>query len=333
MAEGAQRLAIVGTGSAVPEKVVTNFDLEQIVDTSDEWIRKRTGIVERRVAEADVASSDLGTLAAQRALEAAGLPAEAIDFILCSTVSPDMFFPSTACQIARNLGLEGPAPAMDIQAACSGFSYALHVADGLIRSGLYRRILVIAAETLTRFVDWTDRSTCVLFGDAAGAVVVEPASEGQGLLYSKIGAFPQYAQTDILSVPAGGSRKPFSQEVLENREHYIRMQGREVFKIAVSTMPEITLQAIQEAGLQPEAIDWIIPHQANIRITDAIAQRLGVSMDRVYTNIDRYGNTSSASVAVALDELVRSGQLQRGQTVLLVTFGAGWTWGVNIFRY
>ncbi|MDA1190753.1 MAG: ketoacyl-ACP synthase III [Candidatus Poribacteria bacterium] len=328
--------AVLGTGSAVPDKVITNHDLAQMVDTTDEWIRQRTGIVERRVAEEGIASSDLGALASSRALEAAGVDPNDLDMILCSTISPDMSFPSTACLISRALGIEKPIPAMDLAAACSGFSYGLQMADGLIRSGINEKVLVVAAETLTRYVDWTDRATCVLFGDAAGAVVLgatDPkAGEETGILYSKLGSLSQYSDVSLLGVPAGGSRKPASAETVAGREHFIQMQGREVYKLAVSTLPDAASDTISEAGLTPDDIDLIIPHQANIRIMEAFVGRLGLTMDRVYVNIDKYGNTSSASAPLALDEAVRLGRAKKGDTVMLITFGAGFTWGANIVR-
>ena len=324
--------SILSTGSYVPPKKITNHDLEQMVDTTDEWIRTRVGILERRIAEEEAASSDLGVEASRRAIEAAGIAPSDIDLILCSTVSADMLFPSTACLIARGLGIEHETPAADIAAACSGFSYGLHLANGMIRSGMHRTVLVTAAETLTRFVNWQDRSTCVLFGDAAGAAVVQASAEPGGILFSKIGSEPQYADPDILSVPAGGSRKPATQETVENREHTIRMEGRKLFKIAVSLMPEVILRVLEEAEMTPDDIDLLVPHQMNVRIMGALAKRTGIDLDRVCSVVDRYGNTSSASAALALDEAIAQGRVGPGSTVFLITFGAGWTWGANIVR-
>jgi len=315
----------------LPEKVITNFDLEQMVDTSDEWIRKRTGIVERRISDENTASSDLGTVAAERALEAAGLSRADVECLIVSTVSPDMGFPSTACFIARNLGLRH-VPAFDVAAACAGFSYALHMADGFIRSGVYRNVLVVAAETLTKFVDWTDRSTCVLFGDAAGAAVFAASDKPGGVLYSEIGAETEYSDPDLLGLVAGGSRRPTSERTVAEREHYIRMRGQEVFRLAVSIMPDITREALARAHTTPEEIALFIPHQANIRIIEAFSERLAIPMSRTFVNIDRYGNTSSATTAVSLDEAIRGGRVRTGDKVLLVTFGAGWTWGVNLLQ-
>lgn len=324
--------SILSTGSYAPPKKITNHDLEQMVDTTDEWIRTRVGIRERRIAEADVASSDLGVIASQRAIDAAGIETDDIDLILCSTVSPDMLFPSTACLIARGLGIEHETPAVDIAAACSGFSYGLHMASGLIRSRMHKTVLVTAAEMLTRYVNWQDRSTCVLFGDAAGAAIVQASEKPGGILFTKIGAEPQYADPDILSIPAGGARKPATKETVENREHTIHMEGRKLFKIAVSLMPIVVKQVLDEAGMTPDDIDLLIPHQMNIRIMGALAERTGIDIEKVYSIVDRYGNTSSASAALALDEALAKGRIGAGSTVFLITFGAGWTWGANIIR-
>jgi 3-oxoacyl-[acyl-carrier-protein] synthase-3 len=330
--ESSERHAlVVGTGSCLPEKVITNFDLEQMVETSDEWIRKRTGISERRISDEKTASSDLGTIAAERALDAAGLAPDEVDCLIVSTVSPDMGFPSTACFISRNLGLRH-VPAMDVAAACAGFSYGLHMANGFIRSGIYRNVLVVAAETLTKFVDWRDRATCVLFGDAAGAAVFAASDKPGGILHSEIGAETEYSDPDLLGLIAGGSRKPTSDQTVANREHFIRMRGQEVFKIAVSVMPDITRDVLQRANTPVEDIALFIPHQANVRIIEAFSERLSIPMSRAFVNIDRYGNTSSATSAVSLDEAIRGGRVRPGDKVLLVTFGAGWTWGVNLLQ-
>jgi 3-oxoacyl-[acyl-carrier-protein] synthase-3 len=324
--------AIAGTGSCVPEKVITNHDLEQMVETSDEWIRKRTGIVERRIADENTASSDLGSVAALRALEASGVEPKEVDCVVVPTITPDMAFPSTACFISRQLGIAG-APAMDVAAACAGFSYALHLASAMVRARVYRTVLVVATETLTKIVDWSDRTTCVLFGDAAGAVVLRATEEPKGVLYSEIGADAAYSDPDLLGVVAGGSRRPTSHATVANREHCIRMRGQEVFKIAVSMMPDIARRTLDNASLTVEDIALFIPHQANLRIIEAFSERLGIPMERTFVNIDRYGNTSSATAAVALDEGVREGRIQPGDNVLLLTFGAGWTWGATILRF
>jgi 3-oxoacyl-[acyl-carrier-protein] synthase III len=329
-----ERHAIIrGTGAYVPEKRLTNHDLEKLVDTSDEWIRSRVGIVERRIADDSVASSDLGAKAAERALEAAGVDREEVDLVLCSTVSPDMIFPSTACLISRALGIEHRVPAMDLAAACAGFSYALHMANGLIKSGMHKTILVTAAEMLTRHVDWTDRATCVLFGDGAGAAVVQAGdpSEG-GILHTSIGAESIYADPQLLGIPAGGTRMPPTAETVANGDHYIKMEGRKLFKIAMSMMPEVVKDTLAEAGMTMDDIKLLVPHQMNMRIVANFADRLDIEMERIYVNVDRYGNTSSASVIIALNEAIERGRVGPGDKVFLITFGAGWTWGANIIQ-
>jgi len=327
----ALRAAIIGTGSAVPEKVLTNFDLEKMVDTSDEWIRRRTGIIERRIADENTASSDLGLLAAQRAIEDAGVDPLDLEAVIVSTVTPDHFFPSTACIIQGKLGARN-AGAFDLSAGCAGFSYALAIADGFIRTGMMRTLLVIAAETLTKVTDWTDRSTCVLFGDAAGAAVVSATEEDKGILGSFLGAAGEYSDPYLLGLPAGGSRMPATHETVEGRLHYLKMQGREVFKLGVRMMPEAGFKALESAGLTPQDVDLLIPHQANIRIIDVVGEKLGIPKEKVYVNVDRYGNTSSATVAVALDEVRREGMVKDGGIILMVTFGSGMTYAGTVIK-
>lgn len=325
------RAAIIGTGSAVPDKVLTNFDLEKMVDTSDEWIRRRTGIVERRIADEKTASSDLGLLAARRAIEDAGVDPLDLEAVIVSTVTPDHFFPSTACIIQGKLGARN-AGAFDLSAGCAGFSYALAIADGFIRTGMMRTLLVIAAETLTKVTDWTDRSTCVLFGDAAGAAVVSATEEDKGILSSFLGAAGEYSDPYLLGMPAGGSRMPATHETVEKRLHYLKMQGREVFKLGVRMMPEAGFKALEIAGLTPQDVDLLIPHQANIRIIDAVGEKLGIPREKVYVNVDRYGNTSSSTVAVALDEVRRNGLVDEGDIILMVTFGSGMTYAGTVIK-
>lgn len=327
----ALRAKIIGTGSAVPEKVLTNFDLEKMVDTSDEWIRRRTGIIERRICDENTASSDLGLLAAGRALEDAGLEPGDIDLIIVTTITPDTIFPSTACIIQGKLGATN-AGAFDLSAACAGFSYGLAIADGFIRSGMMENILVISAETLTKITDWTDRGTCVLFGDAAGAAVVAPSDDDSGVLSSYLGAMGEYADPFLLGQPAGGSRRPATEESVRERLHFLKMEGREVFKLGVRMMPEAGLKALEQIGMSPEDVDLVIPHQANIRIIDAVGQRLGVPKEKVYVNVDRYGNTSSATVIVALDEVRRQGVAKEGDIILIVTFGSGMTYAGTVIK-
>ncbi|WP_405001232.1 beta-ketoacyl-ACP synthase III [Geochorda subterranea] len=323
-------VGIWGTGSAAPERVLTNFDLERMVETSDEWIRTRTGIRERRICDEQTATSDLAMQAARRAMEAAGVAPEAIGLVVVATVTPDMAFPSTANLVQHGLGIKGAA-AFDLAAACSGFLYGLDVAASAIQSGRVRHALVIGAECLSKITDYTDRSTCVLFGDGAGAVVLGPVSEGHGILASQLGSDGAYG--DLLCLPAGGSRRPASERTVAERLHYIKMQGNEVFKIAVRTMGEAAEQALRQAGLGVDQVRYLIPHQANIRIIDAAAKRLGIPEERVVVNIDRYGNTSAASIGIALDETARAGKLADGDVVVMVAFGGGLTWGATVVRW
>ncbi|WP_132141466.1 beta-ketoacyl-ACP synthase III [Luteibacter rhizovicinus] len=317
---------IIGTGSALPERVVTNADLEKFVDTSDEWIRTRTGIRERHIAAEGETTGDLAFLAAQRALEAAGVKASEIDLIVLGTTTPDIIFPSTACLIQHRLGANGCA-AFDVNAACSGFVYALGVANSFIRSGQSKKALVVGAETLTRMVDWTERETCVLFGDGAGAVVLE-ASDEPGILATRLhadGGF-KHLLFNPVGVSAGFKDEP-------NHGVRINMSGREVFKVAVKTLDSLVEETLAAAGMQESEIDWLIPHQANLRIIEATAKRLNMSMDRVIVTVDKHANTSAGSVPLALDYAVRSGKVQRGQNLLLEAFGGGFTWASALLRY
>ena len=318
---------IAGTGSYLPSHVVTNADLERLVDTSDEWIRTRTGIRERRKAAEGETTGDLAFHAATAALQDAGVAPGEIDLIVLGTTTPDLVFPSTACLLQHRLGANGCA-AFDVNAACSGFVYALGVADNFIRAGSARRALVVGSETLTRMVDWGDRSTCVLFGDGAGAVVLEAGDE-PGILTTKLHADGGYK--NLLYNPVGVSVgfRPGA----ENAGVSIRMTGNEVFKVAVRTLDRIVGETLEAAGMHESQVDWLIPHQANLRIIEATARRLGLPMERVIVTVDRHGNTSSGSVPLALDEAVRSGRVQRGQTLLLEAFGGGFTWASALIRY
>jgi 3-oxoacyl-[acyl-carrier-protein] synthase-3 len=318
---------IAGTGSYLPEKVLTNEDLSKIVDTSDEWIAARTGIRERHIAAEGETTSDLGYNAAVRALEAAGVDAKELDLIVVGTTTPDLIFPSTACLIQHRLGADG-CPAFDVNAACSGFVYALTVADKFIRSGAAKTALVIGAETLTRMVDWSDRTTCVLFGDGAGAVVLKADTE-TGILSTHMHA--DGGKKELLWNPVGVSVgfKPGE----DNAGVRIHMSGNDVFKHAVKALDSVVEETLEANGLDRHAIDWLIPHQANLRIIEATAKRLDMPMDRVIVTVDKHGNTSSGSVPLALDEAVRSGKVQRGQLVLLEAFGGGFTWGSALLRY
>jgi 3-oxoacyl-[acyl-carrier-protein] synthase-3 len=324
-------VGILGTGAALPEQILTNEDLERMVDTSDEWIRERTGIRERRIADPETATSDLALVAARRALENAGVPAGAVDLVICATVTPDRIFcPPAACIIQDKLGAAN-AGAMDINAACSGFLYSLASAVSMIQSGLMKYVLVIGADTLSRITDYTDRNTCVLFGDGAGAAVLGPVGDGRGFHSFVLGSDGSGA--DVLVVPGGGSRRPASKETVENREHFIKMNGKEVFKFAVRVMGTAAEEALEKAGKTVGDIDFLIPHQANLRIIDAAAKRLNLPMEKVYVNVDRYGNMSSASIPVALDEASKRGQIQPGDTLVLVGFGGGLTWGASVLTW
>ncbi|WP_240124944.1 beta-ketoacyl-ACP synthase III [Thermomonas alba] len=318
---------IAGTGSYLPERVLTNDDLAKMVETSDEWITARTGIRERHVAAEGETTSDLGYQAARRALEAAGVAAEEIDLIVVGTTTPDLIFPSTACLIQHKLGVAG-CPAFDVNAACSGFIYALTIADKFIRSGAVKTALVIGAETLTRMLDWSDRSTCVLFGDGAGAVVLKADAE-TGILSTHMHA--DGSKKELLWNPVGVSAgfKPGE----HNAGVRVMMTGNEVFKHAVKALDAVVEEALDSNGLGRTAIDWLVPHQANLRIIEATAKRLEMPMDRVIVTVDRHGNTSSGSVPLALDEGVRSGRIRRGQLLLLEAFGGGFTWGSALLRY
>ena len=318
---------IAGTGSYLPEKLVTNDDLAKQVDTSDEWIRSRTGIRERHIAAEGETTGDLGYHAAIRALEAAGVDASEIDMIVVGTTTPNLIFPSTACLIQARLGANGCA-AMDVNAACSGFVYALSVADKFIRSGDVKTALVIGAETLSRIVDWTERTTCVLFGDGAGAVVLKADSE-TGILSTHLHA--DGAKKELLWNPVGVSAG-FKQDE-PNGGARIHMKGNDVFKYAVKALDGVVDETLEANGLDKQDLDWLIPHQANLRIIEATARRLEMSMDRVIVTVDRHGNTSSGSVPLALDAAVRSGRVQRGQLLLLEAFGGGFTWGSALLRY
>jgi 3-oxoacyl-[acyl-carrier-protein] synthase III len=324
------RARITGTGSAVPDRVVTNLDIEKLVETSDEWIVTRTGIRERHVASEGEYTSTFAVGAARKALESAGVRAEDIDVIIVATVTPDYPFPSTACLVQNELKAANAA-AFDICAACSGFIYGLSIVDKMIRTGAVRKALVIGAEVLTRIVDWTDRNTCCLFGDGSGAVVVE-ASEGEsGILSTHIHSDGTYWQ--LLNLPACGSRNPASAEVLDGKLHYLTMQGNEVFKLAVRAMEDAAYEALSANRMGKEDIDLFIPHQANRRIIDAIGKRLGLAEGQVYVNLDRFGNTSAASIPIALDEANRRGLVKEGNILLFDAFGGGLTWGSALVRW
>ena len=321
---------MTGTGMYVPDRVLTNRDLEHMVETSDEWIRERTGIRERRIAAPDQASSDLAVIAAQRALESAGITAKDVDQIVLATTTPDRFLPSCACTLQAKLGATNAA-AYDVFAACTGFVYGLGIARGIIGTEQADTVLVIGVETLSRIVDYTDRNTCVLFGDGAGAAVLQPCAQGEGILSISMGS--DGALGDVLEVPAGGSGLPASAETVQARGHFIKMRGRELFKIAVRAMEDSVRQTLDATGLTVDDIDMLVPHQANQRIIDAVLDRLGLPRERAIGNIERYGNTSSASIPISLDEVVREGRLEPGDNVSLVAFGGGATWGATLMKW
>lgn len=310
---------------------MTNHDWEKLVDTSDEWVFSRTGIRERRIADDQTAASDLGAEAANRAMEDAGVKPEDIDLIIVATTTPDhVTFPSTAAILQETLGLTR-AGAFDLSAACSGFVYGFSTAAQFISTGTYSKVLLVAVDLLSKHVDKTDRGTCVLFGDGAGAVVLEPVEEGSGLLSSDLGA--RGSGAEFLKVPAGGTRKPMTKEIAETTEQYIHMHGREVFKFAVNIMGESIKKALDKAGLTEKDIDYFVPHQANIRIIDSAMKKLELPPEKVHINVDKYGNTSSASIPIGLDEAYKEGKIKKGDVIAVCGFGAGLTWGSNIFRW
>jgi 3-oxoacyl-[acyl-carrier-protein] synthase-3 len=322
--------SITGVGSYVPVKILTNADLEKMVETSDEWITSRTGIKERRIAAANEFTSDLAAKAAERAMKMAGVTAEQIDLIIVATITPDMPFPATACLVQHKLGAKRAA-AFDLEAACSGFIYGLEVAQQFIMSHTYDTVLVIGAEKLSSIVDWTDRNTCVLFGDGAGAAILQNRENSHGSLTAVMGADGESA--DLLFMPGGGSRCPATKDSVDARLHYLRMEGKETFKSAVQAMCSAAQEVLQRCELDISQIKCVIPHQANRRIIDVVGERLGAKPEQLFVNLHRYGNTSAASVAIALDEAVAAGKIQRGDLVLMVVFGAGLTWGAAIIEW
>ena len=325
-----QGIGIKGMGYYVPENVFTNFDFEKIIDTSDEWIRTRTGIIERRFASKEQATSDLAYEAALKAIESAKIKKEDVDMIILATVTPDYFAQGAACIVQHKLGLK-KIPCFDLNAACTGFIYGLEVAYSLVKSGLYKNVLVIGAETLSRIVDMQNRNTCVLFGDGAAAAIVGQVEEGYGFLGLSIGA--EGEDDMILKIPAGGSKKPNTEETIKNRENFVVMKGQEVFKFAVSTLPKVTLDALEKAKIEVKDLSWVFPHQANSRIIEAAAKRMKFPIERFYMNLSRYENTSSASVGIALGEAIEKGLVKKGDNVALTGFGGGLTYGSAIIKW
>lgn len=325
------KAAIAGTGSYLPERILTNKEIEQMVDTSDEWIVSRTGIRERRLVAPDEATSDLAAQASRRALEMASVDASDLELIIVATITPDYMFPSTAGQVQRLLGAHRAA-AFDIEAACTGFIYALSVGELFISSGKYAKVLVVGAEVLTRFVDWEDKTTCVLFGDGAGAAVLVPSEDGErGVISTHLHNDGRLA--DMLMAPAGGSRMPIDEKAITDRMNTVKMRGHEVFKVAVTKLSEVVDEVLEANGLKEEDIDFLVPHQANLRIIQATAKKLKLPMEKVIVTVDRHGNTSAASVPLALDEAVRSNRIKKGDRVLLEAFGGGLTWGAALVRW
>jgi 3-oxoacyl-[acyl-carrier-protein] synthase-3 len=326
----ASGIGILGIGAYVPEGELTNTDLEKMVDTTDEWIRERTGIFKRHRADSKTATSDLAVMAARRAIEDAGLTPADIGVIIVGTATPDMFFPSTACLVQKEL-VAPQAAAFDISAACSGFLYGLSIAEDFVSSGKHEYVVVVGAETLTKILDWTDRTTCVLFGDGAGAAVVGRVGEGRGIVASFIAS--DGGMGDLLKLPAGGSRMPPSEETVRKGMHYVKMQGNKLFKAAVKAMASAAMATLEGAGYTGDDLDLLVPHQANQRIIDATARRIGVPFEKVYTNLEDFGNTSAASIPIALAEARAKGVLKDGMLVELVSFGGGLTWASVLMRW
>ena len=321
---------IIGIGHAYPEGILTNADLEKIVETSDEWITTRTGIKQRHKAAENEYTSQFGSAAAKQAIERAGIDVTEIDIIVCATTTPDQIMPSTGALIQAQIGAVNAA-GMDVFAACSGFLYGLTMVESMIKTGQIKYALVIGAEVLTKYVDYTDRGTCVIFGDGAGAAVVGPVPEGKGILATKIKSDGRYEEQ--LYAPGGGTKLGTTHETIDNRMHFFKMKGNELFKVAVRSMADISAEMLEKAGYTVDDVDVVIPHQANQRITDAVASRLGVPEEKVYSNIAEHGNTSSASIPIAIDECIESGKIKDGSLVLLTAFGGGVTWGGTVIRF
>ncbi len=325
-----QNAGIIGMGHSYPEGILTNADLEKMVETNDEWITTRTGIKQRHKAADNEYTSQFGTKAALQALERAGLEPTDIDIIVCATTTPDQIMPSTGALIQAQIGATNAA-GMDVFAACSGFLYGLTMVESMIRTGQIRYALVIGAEVLTKYVDYTDRGTCVIFGDGAGAAVIGPVPEGKGILATKIKSDGRYEEQ--LYAPGGGTKLGTTHKTIDDGQHFFKMKGNELFKVAVRSMADISAEMVKKAGYTVEDIDIVIPHQANQRITDAVAARLGVPDEKVYSNIAEMGNTSSASIPIAIDECIQSGRIKEGSLVLLTAFGGGVTWGGTVLRF
>ena len=324
------RSRIIATGSYAPPKVLTNFDLEKMVETTDEWIISRSGIRERRIVETNVSTSDLGTQAALRALNAAGLSPEDLDFIITGTNSPDMFFPCTGCFIQAKIGAK-KAAAFDVSAGCTSFIHALSLADKFIKEDPSRKVMVLGAEIMSKVTDWTDRATCVLFGDGAGAIILAGEEGERGVLSTHLHS--DGSLWELLYMPGGGSANPSSDETVDKHMHYIKMAGNQLFKVAVRALADVSQEALKFNGLKSEDIDIMIPHQANTRIVEAAAKLINFPMEKIFLNIDKYGNTSSATIPIAMDEVQREGKVKAGDLMLLCSFGTGVTWGSAVIRW
>jgi 3-oxoacyl-[acyl-carrier-protein] synthase-3 len=326
------RSRIIGTGRGIPERRLTNHDLEQMVDTSDAWITERTGIRERRILEKSLATSDLATQAARNACEAAGVDPVTVDCIIVGTVTPDVPFPATATYVQKKLGAAPGGAAFDVSAACAGFLYGLSVADSFISRGMFKRVLVIGVEILSRIIDWSDRNTCVLFGDGAGAVLLGPSDDdARGVLSTHLYADGTF--TDLLYIPGGGTKEPLTAETMAARQQYVKMNGREIFKLGVRNMSAASKAALDANALRAEDVTWVFAHQANLRIIEGVAERVGIPLSRFFLNIERYGNTSSASLPIALDEAARAGRLSRGDVLLFTALGGGLAWASAAMRW
>ncbi|MDO9576336.1 MAG: beta-ketoacyl-ACP synthase III [Candidatus Cloacimonadales bacterium] len=323
-------IGIVGTGFYVPEKIMTNYDLEKIVDTTDEWIRTRTGIEERRIANVEEATSDLATKAGLKALQNTNIPPEEIDLLIIATHFPDYHFPSTSCITQNKLGLTN-AVCFDLSAACSGSIYSLFVAESMLKNSNYNTAMIIGSEIFSRTVDWEDRDTCVLFGDGAGAIIIKKDQIGKKIISFNFGSDGSGA--DLLKIPAGGSKLPTSIKTLEQKQHFIKMEGKKVYKFAKKMMVDSVIQALDEVDLTRKDIDLLIPHQANIRILKAVAKKLHLPIEKIMINLEKYGNTSAASIPIALDEAISQGKINKGDIVVLTAFGAGLTWGAIVIRW
>jgi len=328
--ESSNNIGITGTGLYVPDKILTNFDLEKIVDTTDEWIRTRTGIKERRIANGDEATSDLAAKAGTKALKDANINPKDIDLLIISTHFPDHYFPSTACITQHKLGLEN-AVCFDLSAACSGSIYSLFVAESMLKNSNYNTAMIIGTEIFSRTVDWKDRNTCVLFGDAAGAIIIKKGQKEKNIISFDFGS--DGSSADLIKIPAGGSRLPTSNKTIKRRQHFIKMEGKKVYKFAKKMMVDSVIEALDKVELTRKDIDLLIPHQANLRILKAVAKKLHLPLEKIMINLEKYGNTSAASIPIALDEAITQGKIKKGDIVVLTAFGAGLTWGSIVLRW